>query len=426
MITDGAMKKFSLMGMLFAWALIAAGSAHARRAKSSVEGRLARLEAELAKRPMDVGAYALPSTVKFCGETIDTQDPWIRERLEKEFILILGDRAQVLLWTKRARRVFPVIETQAATLKTCSDLKYVAVIESGLRPAETSHASAKGWWQFMSGTARQYGLDVDRAWDERTDLALSTKAGLKYLASLRSRFGSWSLAMAAYNTGPGRLRRAREQQKREDYWALDLYTEAERYVPRIIAAKIIMSDLARYGFAQGVRDGWPDKPKGYVRTTLPSKRSIKVLDLAVGSGIDLRTLKALNPELGTDELPTGRKFTLAVPKGREDAVRKFLGGAAQTAPPKREAPVVAKARATPKAAAPRARSTRKAEPAPESVARRGRKARTAKWYTVRGGDSLWSVAQDHKVSVGDIRRWNKLTNQSLLRPGQRLVVRPGT
>ncbi|MGK0357995.1 MAG: membrane-bound lytic murein transglycosylase D [Bradymonadia bacterium] len=430
MITDEAMKRFSLMGMVIVGALFAAGSAHARRAKSSVERRLARLEAELAKRPMDVGAYSLPGTVKFCGEQINVKDPWIRERLEKEFILILGDRAQVLLWTKRARHVFPVIEAQAAKLETCADLKYVAVIESGLRPAETSHASAKGWWQFMSGTARQYGLDVDRAWDERTDLSLSTKAGLKYLASLRKRFGSWSLAMAAYNTGPGRLRRARAQQKRKDYWRLDLYTEAERYVPRIIAAKIIMSDLSRYGFAQGVRQGWPEKSKGFVRTTLSAKRSVKVLDLAIGADIDLRVLKALNPELGTEELPTGRAFTLAVPKGREDAVRRWLGGAAKTATPQRSATVAAKARraapktSAPKASAPRKKTRRKASPVKST--RRSRKSRTAKWYTVRGGDSLWSVAQDHKVSVGDIRRWNKLTNQSLLRPGQRLVVRPGS
>ena len=420
------MKRLPLMGMLFAGVLIAAGSAHARRAKSSVESRLARLEAELAKRPKDVGAYTLPSTVKFCGETIDLKDPWIRERLEKEFILILGNRAQVLLWTKRARRVFPVIEAQAAKLDTCADLKYVAVIKSGLRPAETSHASAKGWWQFMSGTARQYGLDVDRAWDERTDLSLSTKAGLKYLASLRERFGSWSLAMAAYNTGPGRLRRAREKQKRRDYWRLDLYTEAERYVPRIIAAKVIMSDLSRYGFAQGIRQGWAKKPTGFVRTKLAAKRTVKVLDLAVGAGIDLRILKELNPELGTEDLPTGRSFTLAVPKGREEAVRRWLGGAAKTATPtKVKAPVVAKTRrSAPKTAAPR-KKTRGKAPVVKSK-RRSRNNRAAKWYTVRGGDSLWSVAQDHKVSVGDIRRWNKLSNQSLLRPGQRLVVRPGS
>lgn len=426
------MKKLALLGMVFAGVLIAAGSAHARRAKSSVERRLARLEAELAKRPMDVGAYRLPGKVEFCGETIDLKDQWTRERLEKEFILILGDRAQVLLWTKRARRVFPVVEAQAAKMKTCPDLKYVAVIESGLRPAETSHASAKGWWQFMSGTARQYGLDVDRAWDERTDLALSTKAGLKYLASLRERFGSWSLAMAAYNTGPGRLRRAREQQKRKDYWRLDLYTEAERYVPRIIAAKIIMSDLSRYGFAQGIRQGWPEKPKGFVRTTLPAKKSVKVLDLAVATDIDLRALKALNPELGTDELPTGRAFTLAVPRGREDAVRRWLGGAAKTAPPKRMAPTIAKASRVAAKPAARSRKTRRNASAkatrrapPVKSKRRGRKNKTAKWYTVRSGDSLWSIAQDHKVSEGDIRRWNKLSNESLLRPGQRLVVRPG-
>lgn len=421
--------------------LVTAASAHARRGKSSIERRLARLEAELARRPMDVGAYRLPKSVSFCGETVDLSDPWIRERLEKEFILILGDRAQVLLWTKRAGRVFPVIEAQADTIGTCKDLKYVAVIESGLRPAVTSHASAKGWWQFMSGTARQYGLDIDRAWDQRADLSLSTKAGLAYLAALRKQFGSWTLAMAAYNTGPGRLRRAREQQKLRDYWRLDLYTEAERYVPRIIAAKIIMSDLSRYGFAQGVRQGWSKREKDFVRATVPARKSIKVLDLAVGTGIDLRILRALNPELGTDELPTGRAFTLAVPKGKALKVRRWLEAAAVRARTKR-APPVARKRAekrakTPAKPASKQRSAKRSKPARRSAAkggtakrgkatRRSRTGRPAKYYTVRQGDSLWSVAQDHKVSVGDVRRWNKLTSRSLLRPGQRLVVRPGS
>lgn len=378
---------------------------------------------------MDVGAYRLPSKVSFCGETVDLKNPWIRERLEKEFILILGDRAQVLLWTKRARRVFPVIEAQADKLKTCKDLKYVAVIESGLRPAQTSHASAKGWWQFMSGTARQYGLDVDRAWDQRTDLAHSTKAGLQYLKDLHEKFGTWTLAMAAYNTGPGRLRQARRLQKLEDYWRLDLYTEAERYVPRIIAAKIIMGDLPRYGFAQGIRQGWGNRPRGFVRVTLPSRREVPVLDLAVGTGIDLRILRALNPELGTDDLPTGRAFTLTVPRGKEDVVRRWLDGAARNAPSKR-APITAKARTSkprPKTRAePRKTTRRSATKTPRKVTRRARDGRPAKRYTVRNGDSLWSIAQDHKVSVGDLRRWNKLSPKLPLRPGQNLIVRPGT
>lgn len=435
MITAWSMRISTRIILWIAVTLVTAASAHARRGKSSIERRLARLEAELARRPMDVGAYRLPKNVSFCGETVDLSDPWIRERLEKEFILIMGNRAQVLLWTKRARRVFPVIEAQADTIGTCKDLKYVAVIESGLRPAETSHASAKGWWQFMSGTARQYGLDVDRAWDQRTDLSLSTKAGLKYLAALREQFGTWTLAMAAYNTGPGRLRRAREQQQLRDYWRLDLYTEAERYVPRIIAAKIVMSDLARYGFAQGVRQGWSKREKDFVRATVPARKSIKVLDMAVGTGIDLRILRALNPELGTDELPTGRAFTLAVPKGKALKVRRWLEAAAVRARTKRAPPVARERAKTPPKPASKRRSAKRskpARPAKRSATKRGkstrrsRTGRPAKYYTVRQGDSLWSVAQDHKVSVGDVRRWNKLTSRSLLRPGQRLIVRPGS
>ncbi|MCA9546874.1 MAG: transglycosylase SLT domain-containing protein, partial [Myxococcales bacterium] len=153
--------------LLFAACAVAALPAQARPNPdvTELEARVARLEAALAQRPMDVGAYDLPERLTFCGQPVDLDDPWIRERMEKELLLVLGDRAQVALWTKRARRIFPVVEREAKALGTCDDLKYLAVVESGLRPAVTSRASAKGYWQFMAGTARQYGLDVSRTWD---------------------------------------------------------------------------------------------------------------------------------------------------------------------------------------------------------------------------------------------------------------------
>lgn len=387
---------------------------------AEVEQRLADLEARVAQSPKDVSAYALPDEIDFCGEPVNLDAPGVRERMEKEFYLVLGDRAQVVLWIKRARRVFPTIEKEARALKTCEDLKYLAVIESGLRPAVTSRASAKGWWQFMSGTGKQYGLDVDRAWDQRADLSHATRAGLTYLQTLHDKFGSWPLAMAGYNTGPGRLSRAQEAQGLDDFWQLDLYTEAERYVPRTIAIKLVMENLAHYGFQIGIEDGWAPEPKGYVKLTIPRGHDIEIIEAARKSGIPYRTLRRLNPEMGTDVFPSGREIVLEVPRGKEGDLRTWMTG---------EIARLDKLAKAPKK--PRKRTKRSAKRSGgkkgKGVASGGRKSkssgRSRRTYKVRRGDSLWAIAQRHDCSVKDLRRWNKLGRKSVLKPGQRLVVR---
>lgn len=424
-----------MRGLRGVWAWVVAGlvlglapGAHARDRLKELERRMARLEAELARRPLDVSDYRLPAQVSFCGEVVDLSNPWIRERLEKEFLLVLGERAQTVLWMKRARRVFPVIEAEAKALGTCTDLKYLAVVESSLRPAVSSHASAKGWWQFMAGTGRQYGLDVDRAWDERADLDASTRAGLKYLVDLKERFGTWSLAMAAYNTGPNRLQKARETQGINSFWRLDLLDEAERYVPRIIAVKIVMSDAAGYGFQTDVKDGWAPIPTGTVKARLAEGREVAVVDVARGAGVDYRVLRQLNPELGGDYLPMGRAIELTVPRGTESEVRRAVEAAAAGAPLRQRPAARGEDAPPPRRAAPATEAPKVAarKPEPEIVAKAPRATgRGARSHVVKKGDSLWSLAQDHKVSVGDLRRWNKLDNRTPLVPGQVLVVRPG-
>ncbi len=389
---------------------------------AELEQRLADLEARMAQTPKDISAYQLPDEIDFCGEPVDLDAPGVRERMEKEFYLVLGDRAQVVLWTKRARRVFPTIEKEAEAMGTCADLKYLAVIESGLRPAVTSRASAKGWWQFMSGTGKQYGLDVDRAWDQRADLGHATRAGLTYLEALHDKFGSWPLAMAGYNTGPGRLSRAQKAQGLEDFWQLDLHTEAERYVPRTIAIKLVMENLSHYGFQIDVEDGWAPQAKGYVKLTIPRGHEIEIMDAARRSGIPYRTLRQLNPEMGTAVFPTGREIVLEVPQGKEGDLRQWMTG---------EIARLDKLAKAPKKPRKRNRKTAKRSKGKKGkgVASSGRKSRqkasrkSGRTYKVRPGDSLWSIAQAHKCSVKQLRAWNKLGNKSVLKPGQKLVVR---
>ena len=210
-----------------------------------LEKRIRILEKQLARYAPDVSHQELPDEMDFCGVPVDLNDPIIRERVEREFLLVLGNRAQVVLWAKRAGRVFPAIVQQAKKLDVCEDLKYVAVVESGLRPKVTSRASAKGWWQFMGPTGKDYGLSVDSGWDERADLGKSTAAGLGYLKRLEARFGSWPLAMAAYNTGPNRLDRAMTRQGETDFWNLRLYTEADLGLASHLRRKVLQGCFLR-------------------------------------------------------------------------------------------------------------------------------------------------------------------------------------
>lgn len=367
----------------------------------ALEARLEHLERELARRPLDISSYHLPEKVELCGQTVRLDEPEIRERLEREFYLMLGDRDQVVIWAKRARRVFPAIDAAVArTAGACPDVRYLAVIESGLRPTVTSHANAHGYWQFMAPTAREYGLSVDGGWDERAELDASSKAGVQYLTDLARGFGGdWSLAMVAYNTGMGRLRNAMEAQSRRDFWRLDLVDEAERYVPRVIAAKVIMTRLAEYGFDLDERDGYAPEPVERLTMRLPAGRGVSLLEAARVIGIDYRTLRRLNPGLTDTALPVGRSFTLAVPPGRAEAARLLAGRGAPTEP--EDAP-----------AGKRPAPARAVAAAPKNA-----------HHVVRKGDSLGAIAARHKVSVDELRRWNRLSRKEPIREGQKLIVR---
>lgn len=407
--------KLALIALLMPGLLALPGSSDARKKSRSLEARVKRLEAALSRVAPDVSAMRLPRQISFCGEKVPLDIEDVRERMEREFYLMLADRAQVVLWVKRARRMFPVVEKAARAQKTCADLKYVAVVESGLRPAVVSRAKAKGWWQFMAATGRQYGLRIDRLWDERADLEKSTDAGVRYLTNLYKKFGSWPMAMAAYNTGPGRLSKSSKAQGQQDYWRLDLLREAERYVPRIILSKVIFENLDAYGFHVDIDDGYAPEAVGYVKVKAREDGDLNLLEAARGSGISYRTLKRLNPRLVKDDLPGGRSVVVRVPRGEERPFRRWARGALGL-------PVGPEPAVKEDAPAPRSRRSassalvRKA-PSKRAASKRGRS------HVVKSGESLWGIAKRYDVSIEDLRRWNQLKNTDILSPGQRIVVR---
>ena len=155
-------------------------------------------------------AASLPSLLKnariseplsLCGEMAELDRMDAREDMEKEMILALFDVPQVILWAKRAARYFPMIEEMLKINGMPEDLKYVPIVESSLRPHAGSSKGAMGFWQFMPATGKNYDLQVDFEKDERRNLQKSTEAAISYLKFLHETFGSWTLALAAYNMG---------------------------------------------------------------------------------------------------------------------------------------------------------------------------------------------------------------------------------
>ena len=196
------------------------------------------------------------------------------------------------------------------------ELLYLAMMESGLEPRAVSKAYAVGLWQFMSPTARQYGLRMDEWVDERRDPVRATDAALDYLEWLHDRFGSWYLAAAAYNAGPGRVERvlnlhAEGRSGDEDvYWeVLDhLPRETRNYVPRLVAATILAEDAHAYGFVADLAE-----PYRFERAFVPGGTTLA--SVAAGLGVDERVLRDLNPHLLRGITPPGEMYGVRVPVG---------------------------------------------------------------------------------------------------------------
>ncbi|MBG0791471.1 MAG: transglycosylase SLT domain-containing protein [Desulfovibrionaceae bacterium] len=324
-------------------------------------------------------AIRIKGPLDFCGEYVPLHLPEVRERLEKELLLMLWDRAQAILWLKRSGRYFPHIETVLKGADMPDDLKYVAVIESALKPRAGSHRGARGVWQFIASTARKYGLGVDRAVDERRNFHLSTRAAVRYLRDLRDQFDSWTMACAAYNMGENGLEKAVAKQEVKDYYRLHLPMETQRYVLRAIAAKLIMADPARYGFDLHPEDYYP--PVRFDRIRLKAQYPTPVTLVAKAASTYYKTIRDLNPQLLGDTVPKG-EHVIFLPEG---AAENFSD---------KYHPLVAAYR-------------KQFQPAT---------------YVVKRGDSLTAIARRHNMSLWHLCRLNKLTTKSTIRPGQKLYL----
>jgi len=201
-------------------------------------------------------AVEIPDTIYFAGERVPLENFDVRESLDKELLKVTFWHSEMFLYLKRANRYFPVIQPILKANGVPDDFKYICVTESGLTDA-VSPAGAEGFWQFMKGTAKEYGLEVNDEVDERYNIKKATQAACKFLKNKYIKFGSWTVAAASYNSGSGAIDEHINYQKEKSYYDLALFTETSRYVFRALAIKLVMQNPAKYGFAYKESDLYP-------------------------------------------------------------------------------------------------------------------------------------------------------------------------
>jgi hypothetical protein len=236
----------------------------------------------------------------------------VRESLDREFTIVAWSRAQTTMWLKRAHRYFPEIEQKLRKKLLPLDLKYVVLVESDLLPKAKSPAGAAGFWQFIVPTAQRFQLKANDKVDERLEFGASTDAALQYLQMLHRQFQNWALALAAYNCGEGRVQKELAAQGVNSFYYLSLPDETERYVHRILAAKIILEDPARYGYDLPPDQLYP--PLSFEEVEFTAAQEVPVRRLAEACGSYYKAIKTLNPWIKGAVLPPG-SYRLKVPRG---------------------------------------------------------------------------------------------------------------
>lgn len=262
----------------------------------------------------DYNVYALPipEYMEFAGESVPLNNPDIRERMDRELLVNTYWQSNALLMFKRANKYFPIIEPLLEKYGLPDDFKYLAVAESGLDNVR-SPAGAAGFWQFLSSTGKEYGLEINDYVDERYNLELATKVAAEYLKKSKDKFGSWTAAAAAYNAGNGGVNKQMVRQDVTDYYDLLLNSETSRYVFRILAFKEIMSNPKKYGFNFRDQDLYQPIPTYNLKVDEPVD---DFAQFAKEQGINYKILKIHNPWLRDTYLKnaSGKEYYIQIPE----------------------------------------------------------------------------------------------------------------
>ncbi len=255
--------------------------------------------------PQSIRSIRLDKDFSFCGEKLPMANFDVRQRLDAELLRNVYYHSATILAIKRANALFPIIEPILREEGVPEDLKYLAVAESNLSNA-VSPAGAKGVWQFMKSAAEQYGLEVNDEVDERYHLEKATRAACRYLKRQKELLGSWILAAAAYNGGPGRIAEELKKQRARSFFDLNLAAdETMRYPFRIVALKEVMENPEEYEYFVDKEHLYPPlSPAKVVKVDGPIP---SWADFAAEHGISYRMLKIYNPWLIDSKLTNKEK-----------------------------------------------------------------------------------------------------------------------
>lgn len=294
-------------------------------------------------------------------------------------------RERMTTYLERSTRYLPMMKNVLRENGLPEELVFIALIESGFSPRAHSRANAVGYWQFIRETGRRYGLKVDTFIDERRDPVLATRAAVEYFKALYNIFGSWHLAMASYNCGEGRVKRAVAKHHTKNFWELiakrrALPNESKHYVPKFIAAAKIAMNPEKYGFTNiKFQD-----PLSYDTVTLTNPISLS--KLASNVNVDVDEMRLLNPKFRTDYVPMARdgETVVRLPVGMGQDALAALSMSVTSQPKIVNSEYI--------------------------------------FYKIRSGDSLSTIARRHRTTVSQIRRLNDLSNRYILRVGSRLRI----
>jgi hypothetical protein len=328
----------------------------------------------------DLSPLKIQGPLAFCGETVPLDDPEIYERLEYELLLSACNESQVIFWIKRSGRYMIYIEEILKKNNLPDDLKYMVIIESSLLPHAGSSKGAVGFWQLIKETGFRYGMTINSAIDDRRNIFISTQAAADYLRDLYKMFNSWTLAAAAYNMGETGLQSEMILQRITDYYKLYLPLETQRYVFRIIAAKLILSDPQKYGFKLTKDDLYP--PLQFDRVELTCSQDTPIGVIAQAANTYFKVIKDMNPQIRGYYLCKGT-HTILVPKGSgKDFPARF-----------------------------------------DRFLNQWLSESEQNIYEVQQGDTLSSIAARFHITAASLRVWNRLGGNNL-RPGDRLIIYP--
>lgn len=259
-----------------------------------------------------VTSVEIPKSLSFANEKLPLEKQYVRESIENELIVNTYWHSSSILIIKRSHRWFPVIEPILKENGIPDDFKYLAVAESGLKNV-VSPAGARGFWQIMKSTGREYGMEINAAIDERYHIEKSTQVACKYLLDAYEKYGSWTLAAASYNAGMNGITKEIVKQNAKTYYDMNLGEETGRYVYRIVALKELLTRPADFGFK--LRD--KDLYQPYNTYEVSVDTTIRSLaDFASLYGLNYKELKVYNPWLRQSDMPdkSRRTYHIKIPK----------------------------------------------------------------------------------------------------------------